>query len=151
MPQRLLDELTEDQHGVIFVEALLVFPIFIMLTFGILEFGNIMWQRQQVQVGVRDAARYWSRCRTDVDTCNDIARNIAFYGTPGVGSVPRVPGWELPDQLTIDPATLPTTPADDDIVTVAGTVTYAGSPVFSRIFSKGITLNYTYEIRYIGW
>lgn len=151
MRQRLSKDLSDDQHGVIFVEALLVLPILILLTFAILEFGNIMWQRQQVQVGVRDAARYWSRCRTDVDTCNDIARNIAFYGTPAAGLTPRVPGWELPDQLTIDPATLPTTPADDDIVTVAGAVTYAGSPVFSRIFSNSITLNYTYTIRYIGW
>ena len=151
MRQHLLDELTEDQHGVIFVEALLVFPILIMLTFGILEFGNIMWQRQQVQVGVRDAARYWSRCRTDVDTCNNIARNIAFYGTPGVGSVPRVPGWDSASELEISPDMLPTTPANDDIVTVIGKVPYSGSPVFSRIFSKGITLNYAYEIRYIGW
>jgi len=151
MRQRLSKDLSDDQHGVIFVEALLVLPILILLTFGILEFGNIMWQRQQVQVGVRDAARYWSRCRTDVDTCNNIARNIAFYGTPDAGSVPRVPSWDSASQLTISPNALPTTSADDDIVTVSGAVTYAGSPVFSRIFSNSITLNYAYEVRYIGW
>ncbi|MBT8458711.1 MAG: pilus assembly protein, partial [Boseongicola sp.] len=56
-------KIAKEQDGVVLVEALLALPILSLITFGILEFGNVMWQRQQLQVGVRDAARYWTRCR----------------------------------------------------------------------------------------
>lgn len=55
------ENLLRDQNGIVQVETLLVVPL---LTFGIFELGNMMWQRQQLQVGVRDGARHQRRCRS---------------------------------------------------------------------------------------
>ncbi|MEN8834220.1 MAG: TadE family protein [Pacificibacter sp.] len=151
MQQHFGPRLIDDRRGAVLVEALLVLPILTILTFGILEMGQLMWQRQQLQVGVRDAARYWSRCRTSVAMCNDRARNIAFYGTPETGTALRVPGWNTELQLTISPNTLPNPPQRSDIVRVHGEVQYLGSPMFDAIFDSGITIQYSYTTRYIGW
>lgn len=143
-----------DESGAIFVETLLVIPVVTILAIGILEFGNILWQRHQVETGVRDAARYWARCRPSFSTCNIMtAKHIAFYGTPDPsgGQALRVPGWYMPDTISISPATPPTAVSSDDIVTVTGSAAYQGS-VFARALSIGnVTLTYTHEQRYLGW
>ena len=93
-------------EGALLTEALIVVPVVTIFAVGILEFGNVFWQRHQVQVGVRDAARYWSRCRgtAPFNTCTqDIARNLAFYGNPAGTGAPRVPGWINDDDLDIAP------------------------------------------------
>jgi len=68
-------------EGALLTETLIVVPVITIFAVGILEFGNVFWQRHQVQVGVRDAARYWSRCRAAApfNTCSpEIAQNLAF-------------------------------------------------------------------------
>jgi len=145
-------KLLRDQNGVVLVETLLAVPILTLLTFGILEFGNMMWQRQQLQVGVRDAARYWSRCRPSFHDCTaTTARNIAFFGNPAGGVNPRVPGWEDDFQLTITPDSPTTSPSASDIVVVAGTVIYQGSPLFDAILDEPVTIGYWTTMRYMGW
>ena len=99
-----------NEQGAVLAEALIAFPVLTVLSFGLLEFGNLMWQRQQLQSGVRDAARYWSKCRPATvnyaATCNETtARNIAFYGDPrgaGYGQL-RVPGWDNSSEITFTP------------------------------------------------
>ena len=127
-----------DDEGTILAEALIVVPFITIFAVGILEFGNVFWQRHLLEVGVRDAARYWSRCRPNLVTgdafmnCSiDIARNIAFYGkpNPAEGEYLRVPNWYGEDALVIEPAVPPTVPADTDIVFVKGEVAYASSPL----------------------
>lgn len=141
-----------DERGTVLVETLLAIPVLTILTFGILEFGNMLWQRQQLQIGVRDAARYWSRCRPTFNGCDvNIARNLAFYGTPTAGTVERVPGWNASATLTITPATPPTSPTMTDIVTVYGEVTYQGSPIFALFLDDPPDLGYAYRMRYLGW
>lgn len=147
-----------DERGAVIVEALIAFPMLIVMTFGILEFGNMMWERQQLQTGVRDAARYWSRCRPSTtsyaSTCDEAtARNIAFYGNPaGTGNL-RVPGWNDASQITFSPskAGLWSYPTADNVVRVTGTATYKGSPAFSAILSSAVTISYSAEMRAIGW
>lgn len=148
----------KDEKGAVLVEAILAFPVLTILTFGMLEFGNVMWERQQLQSGVRDAARYWSRCRPVTaqysSTCDEAtARNIAFYGNPGGTGNPRVPGWNDAAEISISPAkaSLSNAPTQDDIVRVTGTVTYQGSPVMSALMSGGITISSSTEMRSIGW
>lgn len=149
----------KDEKGSILVEALLLLPIITIFSIGVLEFGNVLWQRQQLQTGVRDAARYWSRCRPATadfaSVCSaDIARNIAFYGNPtGTGNT-RVPGWDQNSQLTLTPASksdFPAVPAQTDKVVVTGTVNYNGSPLVSVLNLSLITIEYTHEERYMGW
>lgn len=149
-----------DERGVILIETLLVLPVLLITCFGILEFSNVMWQREQLQIGVRDAARYWSRCTANlpggayVATCNEVtARNIALYGNPaGTGQL-RVPGWDAASEIVFTPShgSLPTTPTAGDLVTVAGAVQYTGTPVTGFVFSNVITLRSTHSERYIGW
>lgn len=156
------------ESGVVLVEALIAIPAMTFFTIGILEFGNMMWQRQQLQVGVRDAARYWSRCRpgsgatdaggnplADYMPCSiTIAEQIAFFGYPGASastSSRRVPTWDDSTELTITPATPPTNPTATDVVTVTGTAPYSGSPVLSWILNQPPTIEYSVEMRYIGW
>nr|WP_246525347.1 TadE/TadG family type IV pilus assembly protein [Thalassovita aquimarina] len=144
----------EDQQGTILVETLIVVPVLIILSFGLLEFGNMLWQRMQLQAGVRDAARYWSRCANSLNgvTCSQtIARNIAFYGQPTVGSYERVVGWNDASELTITPATPPSPPGPNDVVTVTGRTVYRGSPVMGFVLGTAPTIEYSYQMRFIGW
>lgn len=144
--------LLQDQDGIVLVETLLAVPLLTLLTFGILEYGNMMWQRQQLQVGVRDAARYWSRCRPTFHNCSaDIARKIAFFGNPEGSGNPRVPGWDDEFELTISPTTPATTPSASDVVVVRGTVTYQGSPLFNAVLDAPVPIGYWTTMRYLGW
>jgi hypothetical protein len=150
----------KNERGAVLVEALIAFPILTIVSFGLLEFGNLMWQRQQLQSGVRDAARYWSRCRPATlnyaATCNEAtARNIAFYGDPrGLPfGRPRVPGWDDASEIVFEPtkANLWSFPDAEDIVKVTGTVTYQGSPAFSFVLDAEVTISASTEMRSIGW
>ena len=140
------------------VEALIVVPVFTLFALGVLEFGNVLWQRNQLQVGVRDATRYWARCSPNVagswpgGPCNlTIARNILVYGNPGGTGNPRVPGWDDDAVLTVEPATIPSVPTASDLVEMNGSAIYNGSPLFSALGISEITLNYAHQERYIGW
>lgn len=146
------------REGSVLVETMIAVPVVTILTVGVLEFGNIFWQRQLVQTGVRDAARYWSRCRDSTvqfpAVCNvDIARNIAFYGNPAGTGTLRVPNWHRPEDLVITPAQgdFPSPPGPADLVTVTGRLLYANSPMFGLLDLEPITLSYTHSERYMGW
>ncbi len=72
--------------GAVLTEALVAVPFITLFAAGVLEFGNIFWERMQIDAGLRDAGRYLSRCRPDSGTydptCNAAtAKMIAFYGT----------------------------------------------------------------------
>lgn len=147
-----------EENGSILVETLLVIPVVVIMTVGFLEFGNVLWQRHQVQAGVRDAARYWSRCFPAAGSwtpgCNiETARSIAFYGIPngGVGDPLRVPGWFRDEDLTILPATPSSTPGPTDLVTVTAATIYQGSPIFGFLRIPEIEIGYTHQERFIGW
>ncbi|MDA5093101.1 pilus assembly protein [Aliiroseovarius sp. KMU-50] len=146
------------EKGSIFVESLLVLPLITLLSVGILEFGNVLWQRHQVQTGVRDAARYWARCKPNVvgytSNCSMTkARNIAFYGNPqGTGAL-RVPNWQSDSQLTILPAKtdLPPSPNNGDKVYAKAELDYAGSPLFALLRINTVRIEYAHYQRYLGW
>lgn len=156
MLTRVSSRFSRDTEGAILVEALIALPVLLLLTLGILEFGNMMWQRQQLQVGVRDAARYWSRCRPVANgaafmPCTAAqARNIAVFGNPQGSGNPRVPGFATTD-VTVEPGTPDPTPGPTDLVTVSASMNYQGSPFFSATFGSSIPIGYWVQMRYIGW
>lgn len=154
----LLSKFISDKRGVVLTETLIALPILLLITVGLLEFGNMMWQRQQLQVGVRDAARYWARCRptsgagTPYMPCSiSLARNIAFTGDPTGTSPLRVPGWDDAAELQIDPAAPPTSPISTDLVSVRGEVNYQGSALYDRLIGSNFSIGYNYTTRYVGW
>ena len=146
------------EDGVVLVETLFALPVLILISLTFLEFGNMMWQRQQLQTGVKDAARYWARCRpttgtgTAFMTCSiPQARNIAFTGDP-TGTAPyRVPGWDDVTELTIEPATPPVSPSSNDFVLVRAEVPYQASALFQRVIGSNVTIGYYHTTRYVGW
>jgi len=152
MLARFSKHFSKDQSGTVLVETILVLPVLTLLTFGILEFGNMMWQRQQLQIGVRDAARYMSRCRPDfhLQNCQQAAINIALTGQPGPSGNARVPGWNS-GGIAIFPAVPPTNPGPNDKVTVTGTTIYQGSPVFSAVLGDNVEIGHWTQMRYLGW
>lgn len=150
--RQFLRKFAVSTEGVVLTEALLVIPVVTILAIGILEFGSLFWQRQQMETGVRDAARYWSRCRPDFGPCSiATARNLAFYGSPGGGGALRVPNWYQEADLTIEPATPPVNPGPTDLVVVTGTLDYQGSPLSALLGLNLITVSYVNEQRYQGW
>lgn len=137
-----------ENNGSILAEALIVIPVITIFAVGVVEFGNVFWQRHQLEVGVRDTARYWSRCTPSINgipnNCSTAkARNLAFYGNPSGTGALRVPGWDEDSELTIDIAS--------NIVSASGTVDYNSSPLFGFLGISPITLQYTHQERYIGW
>ena len=139
--------------GAVLTEALVAIPFVTIFAAGILEFGNIFWQRMQIDAGLRDAGRYLARCRPDTGTydptCNETtAKLIAFYGTqsPAQGASLRVSGWgpDLSDIMII--------PVDaDGTITVQTSHLYQSSPIFSWLGLDQITISSSHEERYIGW
>jgi len=148
----------DNQDGSILVEAIVVIPIITIFAVGVIEFGNVFWQRHQIETGVRDAARYWARCRPfDSDgsvfmPCDQsTAKNIAMFAVP-TGSTPqRVPGWNNPNSIIITPVSTPVVSTSSDIVTVTATVVYQDSPLFSMLGIGGLTIEISHQQRYIGW
>lgn len=141
------------QEGAVLAEALLAVPFVTLFAAGILEFGNIFWQRMQIDAGLRDAGRYLSRCRPTTPTYTPscsiaTAKLIAFYGTqsPAEGAALRVTGWgpNLAD-ITV-------TPVDaDGTITVQTAHLYETSPLFAWLGVDAITINSSHEERYMGW
>lgn len=138
-------------------------PVVVIFAVGLVEFGSLFWQRQQLQAGVRDAARYVSRCEESRSNCTlDIARNVAFFGTPAPDPTTplRVRGWYRDEQLDIAVTAINAAGAavsDDDatavdrLVTVTGSTTYAGSPLFGLLRIASIPFSYSHQERFIGW
>ncbi|MEK6204122.1 MAG: pilus assembly protein [Amylibacter sp.] len=153
--KRLIQRLCKKEDGSIFVEAIIAIPVVSILTIGILEYGNVLWQRHQIQTGVRDAARYMSRCRDTFMPCDmTIARNIAFYGKPVVNKSTdflRVKGWYGDSGLQITTPFPPAGTTPSDVVIINGISTYNASPLFNLLQIDPITIQYQYEMRYIGW
>ena len=168
----LVARFRKEERGAVLAETLIVVPFVTFFSVGILEFGNMFWQKEQIEVGLRDAARYLARCQTATSfnsACGAAgetvrgetnAREIAFYGTasPVVGTTPlRVPGFG------------PT--AADIVITqpVAGVIRltashgYESSPLFFWLTDPPyceegedcgigpITIQAFHEQRYIGW
>ena len=151
---QLFSRFRGNQDGSILVEAIVVVPIITIFAVGVIEFGNVFWQRHQIESGVRDAARFWSRCRLGFMSCDQsTAKNIAMYAVPvPTGSTPqRVPGWTDPNSMTITPVSTPASPNSGDIVTVTVSHQYQASPLFSMLGIGSLTFQISHQQRYIGW
>jgi Flp pilus assembly protein TadG len=140
-----------EEHGAVLAETLVVVPFVTLFSVGILEFGNMFWQKEQIETGLRDAARYLARCQTDATfaaACSETAaRNIAFFGTasPSDGAALRVPGWGP------DAADITITEPVAGVVRVEAAHGYLSSPLFGWLDLDAISIEAFHEERYIGW
>lgn len=136
------------EAGTAMTEALLAVPVLTLLAIAILEFGVLFLERQAVQTGVKDAARYLSRCLPDSGRCTvAVARNIAFFGTlDGTGAL-RLRGWSGDDALVLVSALPPT----DGILRLEGRFAHTGSPLIGVLNLPALSITYPHAERWSGW
>ncbi len=106
---------SRDDNGSALVEAAIVIPVLLTVFLGVFEFSALFWEQQLISSGVRDAARYLSRClgvseRSDClnvseTAVEEAAKNLAVYGSISGGTVTRVPDWAV-DEVKISFATI---------------------------------------------
>ena len=53
------------EHGAIAVEFAIILPVFLLLVFGIIDFGHAWYMRHVLQNSCREGARYGTRYQTD--------------------------------------------------------------------------------------
>lgn len=166
------------ERGAILVEALLIVPIITLFALAVIEFGFLFWERQQVQSGVRDAARYWSRCSASAhaaSACNvDKAKSIAtaYFDQSANRAYLRLPNWFSTDvkfypvikgaansslcppdkgnEITTATAP-PASPTADDRFVVITEFPLGSTPLGVLASLPGITMSYSLCMRYIGW
>jgi hypothetical protein len=129
-------------------EALLAVPVLTLLAIAILELGVLFLERQAVQTGVRDAARYLARCLPDTGRCSvAVARNIAFHGTLDGSGPLRLRGWSGEGGLVLVSALPPT----DGILRVEGRFDHGGSPLVGVLDLPALSITYPHAERWMGW
>jgi Flp pilus assembly protein TadG len=154
--KRTLGRFHRDEHGAVLAEALIIVPFVTLFSVGILEFGNMFWEKEQVETGLRDAARYLGRCQPSsvsfVSQCSQtVARRIAYYGTSNPAATAlRVPGWG-PSGSAIVFATVTRGAAGDKVIVASTSLAYSNSPLFGWLGLPNITIQAYHEERYIGW
>ncbi|MER8745990.1 pilus assembly protein [Mesorhizobium sp. M1004] len=154
--KRILGRFHRDERGAVLAEALIIVPFVTVFSVGILEFGNMFWEKEQVETGLRDAARYLARCQPSspsfVSQCSDtVARRIAYYGTSNPAATAlRVPGWG-PSGSAIVFARVTRGEAGDKVIVASTSLAYSNSPLFGWLGLANMTIQAYHEERYIGW
>ena len=142
-----------DRDGAAMVEMAAILPFLLALGCGVFEFGAFFYQYQQVESGVRDAARYMARvsdtssaspCGTSGCTspCDpgvlaakvNNAKDIAVMGSIG-GATQRV-SWFTEANVTVDYTTVIANPL------ISGYPTYRGSTGGIRIIKVSTASSY---------
>lgn len=81
MTKSLLHRLRRDERGATFVEAALVFPMLLTLTFALAEFGNVLWEYNTAEKATAVGARYLATRGPLVPQLTDGAHDC-FAATP---------------------------------------------------------------------
>ena len=137
-----------EQRGVAMTEAIIVVPFLTFFAVGVIEFGALFWQREQIETGLRDAARYMARCPHPIATCEATASNLAYYGSSASTPAERVPGWNdtnSPITFTV------TTGVSQDIVTAWTAHDLVNSPLFNYLGIGPISISADHNQRLMGW
>lgn len=148
----LLQKCRDEEHGAVMTEVIVIVPFLTFLAVGILEFGNIFWQRGQIETGLRDASRYVARCPHALVLCETTARNLAYYGSVVQTASLRVPNWAPGNSpITFVRATETTTAANtEEIVTASTSHQILHSPLFRLLAINQITIAASHNQRVIG-
>ena len=175
MLMRALGRLWRNSRGAALVEMAAFAPFLLFLAGGVFEFGLFFYNYQQVETGVRDAARYMSRVTdTTVYTkpCQILrnpnsaltaketnAKDIAVMGQIG-GTTQRVSWWgeanvSFSYQNTLNPliSGYPTYRGSTDgilLVTVRANPTYAGVGFLGMLGLGSMQINVSHTERCIG-
>lgn len=106
------------EKGAAAVEFAITAPVLVIMFAGFMEFANLLYQQQQLEKSVRDAARYlsyyssatWTSSPGTIcssgspTTYEQAAENLILYASPCTGSNPIVNGMTA-SQITITSGT----------------------------------------------
>jgi Flp pilus assembly protein TadG len=163
------------ESGVAAVEFAISAPLLVLLFVGFTEFSNLLYQQQQLEKSVRDAARYLSYYSSSTWTSppgtictsgnptsyEQAAENLILYASPCAGLSPIVTGMTS-NQITITSGsttvTAPTGGASDSscIMTIP-TVTVSAETPYSDVIGllpllglNNLTLSTSHEERVLS-
>ena len=165
--------LWREDEGASLLEFTVVVPFLVIFGFGVIEFGNALYQYHLVTAGVRDAGRYLASLGdSDGDgtpdrdaTARTNGKKIAVYGSL-TGTAKRVSWWAIEDvkvkycikgtQEGDDPA--PDCPCDDSLglrggsnkVCVSTTAAYDDVGLLSSYGIGSFTITTGHEERYFA-
>ncbi len=129
-----------DQRGSTAVEFALILPILVVLLFGIVEFGLILYNKAVITNASREGARYGIVFRGPTVppvTCADITGIITTYTSGNlVTFAPTVPGVSI----VYSPGSCSPTPGTPLTVTVSYPYDYLLLPSFVAGLTPQITL-----------
>ncbi len=111
------------RRGTAAVEAALMMPLVVLMTFALIKYGWLYVKVQQINNAARHGARVAARADSDngdIDT--EIAALMASVWPSGAGAPPA--DWYV---VTPNPAVIDANLATGTIVTITITVTYAGT------------------------
>lgn len=146
--KRCLSQLCSREDGAAMVEAIIALPVLTFLTFGMLEFGSLFWQREQIETGLRDAARYVARCGHDVAVCQGTARNLAYHGSTAALATLRVPQWNTNLSPIIFEESVS---GSQTMVSATSTHQLVNSPLLGFLGVDEINITASHNQRVIGW
>ena len=96
MLRRFSKRIGTDGSGAAGVEFALVLPLLVVLTFGTIEMGRMLWQHEIITKGVRDGVRYLTRVPVSCTTAGpggtfsaaaeQAAENLVKSGTTTAGT-----------------------------------------------------------------
>lgn len=158
-----LRKFCSDERGAVMVEMTLITPLMISLSAGVFEFGNLFQKKLLIEAGLRDAARYASRCNPSFSglACDANAKNIAVFGRISAGTA-RVTGWAASDVIVAYYNTTNTLNGDGTqdyrgpganirTVRVTTSFSYTGFSLLAYLGLSPIALAAAHEERVTGW
>jgi Flp pilus assembly protein TadG len=145
------------ERGSIAVEAAIIFPVLIVLVFGIIDFGHAWYMRHMMSDASREGARYATRYQTDNANNRILPKNlsptISNYVLQTYGLTGLLPGDAAPNVTPGGPAATESNASilagENLLVTVTATKTWfvLGSliPGFGNSTTLTVTTTMTCE------
>ncbi len=141
------------ERGAIAVEFAIIVPVFLLLVFGIIDFGHAWYMRHMMSDASREGARYATRYVTDISghriLPKDLSPTVANYVLQTWGLTSRLPADASPAVVPSGAAATETNASilagEDFIVTITATKTWfvLGSLIPGFSTSKTLSVNTT--------
>lgn len=156
----LVRAFSRHEGGAAAIEAAVAIPFLILLGAGVFEYGNVMYNQDLIQNGVRDAARYLTRVRDVTQAEQAMARQIALSSMANASGAAA--SWWRADQISItvettpnpmDPATGQRSYRSGDqvrVIRVSTVASYPGIGMLRLLGRSSLTLSADHEERYVG-
>ncbi|MBW2664253.1 MAG: pilus assembly protein [Deltaproteobacteria bacterium] len=141
-----ISKLLKNQDGASAVEFAIVLPLFLVLTFGIIEFGVIMYNKAIITNASREGARFAilfdSVVHDDVDIANKVKAHLKFDPIDNSSILINLGGASAPPTILVSPTPVSNRPRRTPIsVTVKYPYDFMVVPNFLPGLPQTLTLS----------